>query len=150
MSSALDAIIERAECMVAEGKRDAEAIIRECYDLEVYDWFTWELLKAVFSADELVQRAGADDELIEYCISELEDEVQDMIEEREEVDGRNELLEEFGIDYDKTLGNRERDVVDNLDRIEFKLDRGHHLYKFIHTDGEHAFTWDNDDEKIVA
>lgn len=153
MSSALDAIIERAECMVADGGRDAEAIIRECYDLEVYDWFTWELLKAVFSADELVQRAGADEELIEYCIGELSEEVQRMVDDAEQEDeDREEAVDvwyDLELDASDLVGNREQDVFDHVAKVENIKDNGHDLWKFFHEDGEHSCTWDATTGKFI-
>lgn len=146
---ALDEISSRCRCIVADGGRNVEGIIREAYDLEVYDWLKWELLKAVYNPSDLMTDK-IEEGIIDYCISELEDEVADMVEEREEEEERDDMLEELGIDYDKSLGFRERDVVDNLDRVEFEIDNGHHLYKFFHKDGEHSFTWDNDDEKITG
>lgn len=146
---ALDEIVTRAECCVSDGMRDADGIIRECYDLEVSDWFKWELIKEVFNPSDLLDYEK-EEQLIDYCIGELHDEVQDMVDEKESEEERDEMLEELGIDYRKTLGNREREVVDNLDRVELKLDDGHHLYKFFHKDGEHDFTWDNDDQKITG
>ena len=78
--SALDEIMTRAECCIADGDRDAESIIRECFDLEVYDDFRWSLLKAVYNASDL----GEDEVLIDYCIKELKDEVQDLIDDAED------------------------------------------------------------------
>ena len=158
--SAFDDIIIRAECLVGEGKRDAEKIIRECYDLEVYDDFSWELLHAVFSPGELILRADVEEELVQYCIDELEDEVQDMIDDAEEdeedeedecevVDGIpwHRLSASFAAKASKfppqdALGFRERDVLEHLERAEWTIDNGHVLYRYFHEDGEHDFTWD--------
>lgn len=149
MASALDEIKDRCECIIYDGGRDVESIIREAYNLEVYDWITWELLEAVCNPSDLLTEE-LEEELIQYVIGELEDEVQDLVNDKQREDDLKELLEEFGIDYDKTLGNRERYVVDNLDRVEFKLDGGHHVYVFYHKDGEHDFQWDNDSQKITG
>ena len=100
---ALDEISSRCRCIVADGGRDVEGIIREAYDLEVYDWLKWELLQAVYNPSDLMTDEIEEGD-INYCISELHDEVQDMVEEREEEEERDEMLGELDIDYDKSLG----------------------------------------------
>ena len=150
---ALNEIIIRAHCMVSDGERDAEKIIRECYDLEVYDDFMWSLIKAVFNPADILT-SELEEQLVQYCIDELEDEVQDMIddaeEEEERIEKRDELLEYWGIDYEANLGFRERDVVDNLDHVEEKVSGGHELAIFHHKDGEHTFEWDNDQQRVTG
>ena len=85
--SAVETILERAKCVVQDGGRDAEAVIRESYDLEVYEWLQWELLKEVFCAGDLID-ADIEEDLIQYLIDECEDEVQDYIDDAEEEEYR--------------------------------------------------------------
>lgn len=153
MNSALDAIMERAACMVSDGYRNAENIIRECYDLEVGDWFTWELLQAVYSPSELLT-ATIEEGLIDYCINELEDEVGDLIDERvaqeEDEEEAENAYYDLGLDDEPQVGNRERDVFEHLTRVEHFDDNGHDLYRFFHKDGEHSCTWDETYRKFVG
>lgn len=83
MNDAVKEVWKRAQCCVEDGMRDAKAIIKECYELEVSEWFTWELLQAVFNADDFVT-LEVEEALINYLNGELEDDVQDLIDEAEE------------------------------------------------------------------
>lgn len=151
---ALDEIITRAKCCVEDGDRDAVGIIRECYDLEVSDWFKWELIKAVFNPGDLLDYEK-EEQLVEYCIGELKDEVQDMVDDavqaEEDLEEAESIYYDLGLDeLDESLvGNRERDVLDNLGSVSSWVDNGHELYQFFHKDGEHSVTWDETQHKFV-
>lgn len=83
MNDAVKEVWKRAVCCVEDGDRDAKAIIRECYELEVSEWFSWELLETVFNADDFIT-PDVEEALIDYLINELENDVQDLIDEAEE------------------------------------------------------------------
>lgn len=149
---ALDEIITRAKCCVEDGDRDAVGIIRECYDLEVSDWFKWELIKAVFNPGDLLDYEK-EEQLVEYCIGELKGEVQDMVDDavqaEEDLEEAENAYYDLGLDEEESVSNRERDVFENLAAVEVYNDNGHELYKFFHKDGEHSVTWDETQHKFV-
>ena len=150
--SALDELFERARCMVDEGDRDAESIIRECYDLECSDWFLWELLQAVFNPSDLLSD-GVEEQLIDYCIGELGDEVESLIDDAVAKEEDKEEAETvwYDLDIDEDLiGNREQDVYDNLGSVIDEMVNGHELYTFFHEDGEHKCVWDETQRRFVG
>lgn len=167
MCNAIDAVLTRAKCLVYDGKRDPESIIRECYDLEVGDWFLWELMQAVFNPSDLLS-FDMEEEIIEYLLDECKDEVQDMVDEAEddeddeddecEVIGRipwHRMSDSSAAEVSKfppnnALGFRERDVLEHLARVEWCIDNGHVLYRYFHEDGEHDFEWDATDKKVTG
>lgn len=157
MYSALDEIVSRAKCIIEDGTHNVCEVIREAYDDEYgssrQDAFLWELLKACYCPSDLIS-CDMEEEMLDYITSEVGYEIEQMVEEdalrREDEEEAENAYYDLGLDEEPQVGNRERDVFENLARVECRLDNGHELYRFFHKDGEHSCTWDDTYRKFVG
>ena len=85
MNDAVYEILDRAKCNVLDGERDASEAITEAFDIECgRTWVMWELIKEVFTPDDLLRGNVGEDpylQLYDYVHSEISDEVEDFIQE---------------------------------------------------------------------
>ena len=154
--SAINDVITRAQCIVDDGDCDnVHDVISEAYELEYRDSFLWDLLETVFNPSDLIS-PDVEDELLNYITAQTGDEIQDMLDEAEQAREDEEVAVQTYYDlaideeYGQLIGNRERDVFDNLASVERYLEGpGHWLYQFFHKDGEHSCTWDDKQKRFV-
>jgi len=84
MNDAIFEILDRAKTNVEDGERDADEALREAFDTETdNEWVCWELMKDVYSPDELLRGDVSDGytPLYDYVYGEIHTDVEDYIEE---------------------------------------------------------------------